>query len=434
MSLLLSPLLFALLGLNLLLAGATLLWLWRQGRSAVAATALLERRCIEAMVGGLADLQQVAREEARQGRAEVAASLVSFGQLVPTQMGQVAAMQQGQLETFAKQLQHLTHSNEQRLENLRQVVEQKLGALQADNAQKLEQMRLTVDEKLHATLETRLGESFKLVGERLDLVNRGLGEMQTLAAGVGDLKKVLTNVKTRGTWGEVQLGNLLSQIFTPQQYACEVAVNPNSRERVEYAIRLPGQGSAGEAPIWLPIDAKFPQEDYQRLVDAAEASDAEQVRISSAALEARILSEAKKIREKYIQPPHTTDFAILFLPTEGLFAEVLRRPGLCDTLLLQQRVLLAGPTTLAATLSSLQMGFRTLAITERSSEVWQILGEVKNEFGKFGSVLDKVQKKLHQASNEVESATRRTRVLTKKLSRADNAEVPAAPTPGLFPT
>jgi DNA recombination protein RmuC len=322
-----QPTLYVFLALNLCLGTVCLALMWRLFKGSAAQAQQLEARCVGGVLSGLQQMQQAASAEARQGREEMAASLLSFGQLVPTQMGQVAAAQ-GVL-----------------LENLRQVVEQKLTALQADNSSKLEQMRLTVDEKLHATLEHRLGDSFKLVGERLDLVNRGLGEMQVLAQGVGDLKKVLTNVKTRGTWGEVQLGNLLSQIFTVQQYACDVAVTPQSSDRVEYAIRLPGQTDAAETPVWLPIDAKFPQEDYQRLVDAAERGQAEQVILSGNALEQRIVSEAKKIREKYIHPPHTTDFAILFLPTEGLFAEVLRRPGLCDNLLLKQRVVLAGPTT-----------------------------------------------------------------------------------------
>jgi DNA recombination protein RmuC len=275
-------------------------------------------------------------------------------------------------------------------------------------------MRQTVDEKLHATLEQRLGESFKLVSDRLELVHRGFGEMQNLASGVGDLKKVLTNIKTRGNWGEVQLGNLLEQMFTPDQYAVNVQVNPASLERVEYAIKLPGKDTTGKS-VWLPIDAKFPREDYERLVDAAEKGEVDNVAMYAAALEARICDEAKKIREKYICPPDTMDFAIMFLPTEGLYAEILRRPGMCDGLLHDYRVHLAGPTTLAALLSSLQMGFRTLAIEKRSSEVWEVLGAVKNEFGRFGEVLEKVQKKLQEASNTVDKAAVRSRAVARKL-------------------
>jgi DNA recombination protein RmuC len=380
----------------------------------------------------------------RQTREELNLAVKAFGESLFKQMTQIAAMQKGQLDTFSNQLVALTQSNEQKLDKfstavtlltqsneqqlgkVRETVENRLMSLQADNTAKLEAMRQTVDEKLHATLEQRLGESFKLVSERLELVHKGLGEMQSLAHGVGDLKKVLTNIKTRGNWGEVQLGNLLEQMFTPDQYSANVQVNPQTNERVEFAIKLPGRDGAGRdgmaRPIWLPIDAKFPQEDYQRLVSASETGDTEAVAASSTALQDRICLEAKKIKEKYICPPHSTDFAILFLPTEGLFAEVLRRPGLCDGLLHDHRVVLAGPTTLAAVLSSLQMGFRTLAIEQRSSEVWQVLGAVKTEFGKFGDVLERVQKKLQEASNTVDQAATRSRVLAKKLK--DVQELP----------
>ena len=326
-------------------------------------------------------------------------------------------MQGQQLEAFAQQLARLTQSNEQRFEQLRVSVETRLSAIQTDNAAKLEEMRKTVDEKLHATLEQRLGDSFKLVSERLEQVHKGLGEMHTLAAGVGDLKKVLTNVKTRGTWGEVQLEALLDQVLTAEQYEKNVATRPNSNERVEFAIKLPGQGKrdADSRPVWLPIDAKFPIEDYQRLVEAQDRADPVAVEAAAKALEARLRDEAKKIRDKYVEPPHTTDFAILYLPTEGLYAEALRRPGLADALQRDYRVSLAGPTTLTALLNSLQMGFRTLAIEKRSSEVWAVLGAVKTEFGKFGEVLEATRKKLEQATKSIESAGVRTRQIERKL-------------------
>lgn len=362
----------------------------------------------------LGQMQTEATTNNAANREEAGKNLKAFTESLLLQIGQVATLQKQELEKFSVAIGALTHSNEQKLEAVRQTVEGKLTAMQADNAAKLELMRQTVDEKLHATLELRLGESFKIVSERLELVHKGLGEMQTLAHGVGDLKKVLSNIKTRGNWGEVQLGNLLEQMLTPDQYAANVAVNPQTQDRVEFAVKLPGRDGNGKC-VWLPIDAKFPQEDYQRLVDAAEKGQAEEVANFAALLEARICAEAKKIKDKYIDPPNTTDFAILFLPTEGLFAEVLRRPGLCDGLLHDHRVVLAGPTTLAAVLSSLQMGFRTLVIEKRSSEVWQVLGAVKTEFGKFGDVLEKVQKKLHEASNTIEGAQTRKRAVERHL-------------------
>ena len=307
---------------------------------------------------------------------------------------------------------------------MRLTVETRLGAIQTENAAKLEEMRKTVDEKLHATLEQRLGESFKLVSERLEQVHRGLGEMETLAAGVGDLKKVLTNVKTRGTWGEVQLANLLEQVLTAEQYAENVATRPKSADRVEFAIRLPGR--EGGQPVWLPIDAKFPVEDYQKLVEAQERADVVAVEAAAKALETRLKDEAKTIREKYIEPPHTTDFAILYLPTEGLYAEALRRPGLVEALQRDQRVSIAGPTTLAAMLNSLQMGFRTLAIEKRSSEVWAVLGAIKTEFGKFGEALAHTKKKLQEASNSIDKAEVRTRAVEKKLKNVEALPAPEA--------
>jgi DNA recombination protein RmuC len=306
-------------------------------------------------------------------------------------------------------------------EVLKSTIEARLSAIQSDNNLKLEEIRKTVDEELHSTLEQRLGESFRIVSERLEQVHAGLGEMRTLASGVGDLKKVLMNIRARGNWGEVQVGTLLEQILTPDQYSMNVRTNPDSSERVEYAIKLPGKDSAGD-PVWLPIDSKFPHQDYERLIQAAESGDAAGISVHAAALEENICAEAKKIHEKYINPPHTTDFAILFLPTEGLFAEILRRPGICDRTL-RLRIVLAGPTTLAALLNSLQMGFRTLAIERRSAEVWDVLGAVKTEFSKFGNSLAAVEKKLHEASNKLGDVRTRQRALTRKLR--DVQELPS---------
>jgi len=296
---------------------------------------------------------------------------------------------------------------------MRATLNERLAAIQSDNAQKLEEMRRTVDEKLHATLEQRLGQSFQLVSERLEQVHRGLGEMQSLAAGVGDLKRVLTNVKARGAWGEVQLLALIEQMLTPEQYDRNVTTRPGSNERVEVAIRLPG-ATPGK-PVWLPIDAKFPVEDYHRLLDAHDRADVEGVEAAARALEARLKAEARTIREKYVEPPFTTDFAVLYLPTEGLYAEALRRPGLAEALQREQRVVLAGPTNLAALLNSLQMGFRTLAIEKRASEVWQVLGQVKTEFGKFGEAIEATKKKLDEARNKFDAVGVRSRAIERKL-------------------
>ena len=366
----------------------------------------------------LAQARQDAMASARGDRQEQAQGLDRLAKTLSVQVAQLGSLQGTQLESFAQQLARLTQSNELRFGELRASIEARLTALQADNASQLEEMRKTVDEKLHATLEQRLGESFKLVSERLELVHQGLGEMQTLAAGVGDLKKVLTNVKTRGTWGEVQLAALLDQLLTAEQYAKNVATRPDSGERVEFAIRLPG-GDA-QRPVWLPIDAKFPIEDYQRLTDAQERADPLAVELAAKALESRLREEARKIRDKYVEPPYTTDFAILYLPTEGLYAEALRRPGLADGLQRDFRISVAGPTTLAALLNSLQMGFRTLAIEQRSSEVWGVLGAVKTEFGKFGEALDATRKKLEQATRSIESAGVRTRQIERKLKGVES--------------
>jgi DNA recombination protein RmuC len=305
--------------------------------------------------------------------------------------------------------------NEGKLEKMRDTVEARLKSLQDDNGTRLEQMRATVDEKLHATLEKRLGESFQQVSERLEQVHKGLGEMQGLAAGVGDLKKVLTNIKTRGTFGEVQLGTLLEQILTPEQYAVNVATRKGSSERVEFAIKLPGREADGSGTVWLPLDAKFPQEDYLRLVEAQEQGNPEAVAEAGKQLERQVRLMAATIRDKYLEPPQTTDFGIMFLPTEGLYAEVLRRTGLSETLQRDCRVVVAGPTTLAALLNSLQLGFRTLAIEQRSSEVWKLLAAVKGEFGKFGEILEKTKKKLDEASSSIDTAAVRTRAIERRL-------------------
>ena len=315
-------------------------------------------------------------------------------------------------QNITSQLSANAGAQHTQFETLRGAVEQQLGRIQQDNSAKLEQMRLTVDEKLHATLEKRLSESFRQVSDRLELVHKGLGEMQTLAAGVGDLKRVLSNVKTRGVFGETQLAALLEQVMAPEQYEKNVATRPGSNARVEFAIKLPG---SGDAPVLLPIDAKFPQEDYQRLQAALEAGDLLAAELAGKALEARVKLEARTIAEKYVEPPHTTDFALLYLPFEGLFAEVLRRPGLFDHIQREWRVTICGPTNLLAYLNSLQMGFRTLAIQQRSSEVWKVLGTVKSEFGRFAEVLANTKRQLQTVANTIDQAEVRTRQIERKL-------------------
>ncbi len=388
-----------------------------RGRGEAAEEAQRQREATAADAGRLRE-QNAA--EAKRQRDEVQAQLVEMSRL-----------QREALEGFGGRLQQLTDSNAKKLEALREAVEQRLAGLQKENSEKLEQMRQTVDEKLQGTLERRLGESFKLVQGQLEQVQRGLGEMQALATGVGDLKKVLTNVKTRGTWGEVQLGALLEQMLSPDQYAANVAPKPGSGERVEFVIRLPGQGQ-GEGEVLLPIDAKFPTEDYQRLVEAAEKGDGPGVEAAGKALEQRIRGCARDIRDKYVHPPQTTDFGLLFLPTEGLYAEVVRRPGFTEALQREHRVIVAGPSTLAALLTSLQMGFRTLAIQQRSSEVWQVLGAVKTEFGKFGDVIAKVEKKLEEASNTLNTVGQRSRAIERKLRTVQ--ELPTADAQRLLPS
>jgi DNA recombination protein RmuC len=396
-----------------------------------------QERIEQAVKAEIATNREEGTNQARALREEVSNSLKNFNDSVLKQMSDISTLQKNQLEVFAtrlttvsesseRKLGDLTESNAKKMEELKLTVEGKLTQLQTDNANKLEEMRRTVDEKLQGTLDKRLGESFKQVSERLEQVHKGLGEMQTLANGVGDLKKVLTNVKTRGTWGEMQLANLLEQVLTPEQYAQNVATKYGSNEHVEFAIKLPGRDERDGGVVWLPIDAKFPKEDYERLVEAAEHADVAALEEAGKQLEARVKAEARDIRDKYIDPPHTTDFAILFLSTEGLYAEVLRRPGLMDVLQRDYRVTIAGPTVLGALLNSLQIGFRTLAIEKRSSEVWKVLASVKTEFGKFGDFMDRVQKKLQEASNVIDTAATRTKAIERKLRNVHELPTPEA--------
>ncbi len=382
-------------------------------------------RLNERLQQALAAARQESAESAAAQRRELLAQMQELGRTLQVllstlgegqqrRIAELTATQQAQFEAVRKTL-------DSKLESLRGSVGEQLDKVRQDNAVKLEEMRRTVDEKLHDTLEKRLGESFKQVSERLEQVHKGLGEMQALAVGVGDLKKVLTNVKTRGSWGEVQLGALLEQLLTADQYAAQVRVRPRSTETVDFAIRLPGRDD-GDTPVWLPIDAKFPKEDYERLSDAAERGDAAGVETAVRQLEARIRQESRDIRDKYIAPPDTTDFAILYLPTEGLYAEVLRRPGLADFLQRDCRVVVAGPTTLAALLNSLQMGFRTLAIQKRSSEVWKLLAAVKKKFEGFGETFSRVQKKIQEADKALDDARSDTEIIGKRLRLVESAD------------
>jgi DNA recombination protein RmuC len=393
-----------------------------------AAFGALQQRLEQQLVQGRSDEAQ-ARGEQLQALAAFRAELTQTAQALK---GDV----QAQLEAHTQQLRHqfaglqeavgqqltgLAASSQQGAEALRAALNERLAAIQQDNAAKLEEMRRTVDEKLHATLEQRLGDSFKLVSERLELVHKGLGEMQTLAAGVGDLKRVMTNVKTRGTWGELQLGAIIDNVLTPAQYEKNVKTQPGSDELVEFAIRLPGRSD--EQPVWLPIDSKYPVEHYQRLVDAQDQADKGAIAAAGNAFEASIKLEAKKIFSKYVAPPYTTDFAVLYLPTEGLFAEVMRRPGLVEAVQNDCRVMITGPANLAAMLSSLQMGFKTLAIEKRSSEVWGVLGQVKSEFAKFGVIVDQTRKSIDAAARKFEQVDVRTRAIQRRLR--DVQELPA---------
>jgi len=379
------------------------------------------------------ELRTEITESSRGGRQELSQNLATFQQTLVQQGAEATRTQNTQIDAFGQQLtlmqkslsdtlttqlSQVSESNARRMAEIRQTLEAQLAQLQTTNTAKLDEMRATVDEKLQTTLQARLGESFKQVAERLEQVHKGLGEMQSLAQGVGDLKHLLSNVKTRGMFGEAQLASLLEQVFVPDQYAVQVATRPGSKNVVDFAIKLPGKSDSGE-PLWLPIDAKFPNEDYERLLDAQGRADAVAAEAAGKALEVRIRLEAKSMAEKYVEPPYTTDFAILFLPTEGLYAEVLRRPGLMEGLQREHRITLAGPTTLLAMLSSLQMGFRTLALEKRSSEVWQVLGAVKTEFGKFGDVLAKVKAQTQTVLNTLDNAETRSRAMGRALKQVE---------------
>ena len=375
------------------------------------------------LADSLAQTTLAQTEQARLARDSLDALLAAQGLRQSASLRELA-------ESLNTQLQALVRANDQRMGEVRATVEQKLGAIQSDNEKKLEQIRATVDEKLHATLEQRLGEAFSQVAARLEQVHRGIGEMQKLASDVGSLSRVLSNVKTRGTFGEVQLGALLEQVFTPVQYQKNVETIPGTNQRVDYAIRFPGRG--GGEPVWMPIDCKFPREDYERLVEAHERADAAAVELSARAIEVRLRVEAKTIRDKYLAPPHTTDFAILFVPTEGLYAEALRRPGLFESLQRDHRVTLAGPTTLLAILTSFRVGFNTVALEQRSNEVREVLGAVKTEFGKFGEVLAATRKKLDDASTIIGKAETRTRAMGRALK--DVEALPAERAAELLPS
>ena len=437
---------WAMLGLGVLNA-VVIVSLWLRGSAQGAspeehaAEAVLQQNRQQELVELVTNSsQQLARElrrdileSSRDGRQELAQNLATFQQTLVQQGAESTRTQNTQIDAFGQQLallqktlhdtltnqlSGLSESNARRMNEIRETLEKQLAQLQTSNAAKLDEMRATVDEKLQSTLQARLGESFKQVADRLEQVHKGLGEMQTLAQGVGDLKHLLSNVKTRGIFGEAQLASLLEQVFVADQYAAQVATRPGSKNVVDFAIKLPGRSESGD-PLWLPIDAKFPNEDYERLLDAQGRADAVAAELAGRALEQRIRLEAKSITEKYVEPPHTTDFAILFLPTEGLYAEVLRRPGLMEALQREHRVTLAGPTTLLAMLSSLQMGFRTLALEKRSSEVWQVLGAVKTEFGKFGDVLARVKSQTETVLKTIDGAQTRSRAMGRALKNVE---------------
>ncbi|MBB08145.1 MAG: DNA recombination protein RmuC [Roseibacillus sp.] len=360
------------------------------------------------------------QEAARELREELGRGLKDGNDSLTKSLAENSKVQNAQLEGFTKKLEELSESNRRAIDRVRENLEERVKELREGNEKKLEEMRKTVDEKLHETLEKRLGESFKLVSERLENVQKGLGEMQNLASGVGDLKRVLTNVKARGTWAEYQLGDILGQTLTPEQYASNVQTRENTTERVEFAVKLPGPEEDPGSCIWLPIDSKFPTEDYQRLQAAADKADAEAVEKSLNAFLRTVRNSAREIQTKYINPPSTTDFAVLFLATEGMYAEVLRQPGMLEEIQQNHRILIAGPTTLTALLNSLRMGFRTLAIEKQASEVWQVLAAVKTEFGKFGEVLDKVKRQLDTASRSIEQTGTRTRAMERKLRSVES--------------
>jgi DNA recombination protein RmuC len=420
--------------------------LWMVFSAAVVVTALTIVSLIR-VSRGFRDWEKRMRDELRAGREEtrgagkdlreeISRGLSLTNETLANTIERAGNIQYTRLEKMSVQLKELAESNRHALDRIRATFDSRVRELQEGNEKKLEEMRKTVDEKLHDTLERRLGESFRLVSDRLEAVHKGLGEMQNLATGVGDLKRVLTNVKARGTWAEVQLGAILEQVLTPDQYDRNVCVKPGSSERVEYAVRLPGPGDDPDACVWLPIDSKFPQEDYARLQDAAERADSEAVQAAAEALGRAVRVAAKDISEKYVSPPGTTDFGIMFLATEGLYAEVLRQPALAEDLQQRYRVVAAGPTTLVAVLSSLRMGFQTLAIEQRTSEVWRVLGAVKTEFGKFGEVLSKVKRQLKTASRTIDETGVRSRAMERKLRSVEQltddeaAELLALPASG----
>jgi DNA recombination protein RmuC len=359
----------------------------------------------------LATFQETLTRQGQEATRTQNAQIDAFSQ-------QLTLMQKTLADTLASQLQSLSEANARRLAEVRATLETQLASMQQTNAAKLEEMRKTVDEKLQTTLETRLGESFRQVAERLEQVHKGLGQMQTLAQGVGDLQRVLTNVKTRGMFGEVQLEALLEQVLTLEQYGKQVETKPRSNQRVDFAIRFPGRSADG-VPVWLPIDAKFPREDYERLLDAQDRADVAGVDSAGRALEVRIREEARSICEYYLCPPHTTDFAILFLPIESLYAEVLRRPGLMDRIQRDYRVTLAGPTTLLAMLNSLHMGFRTLALEQQASEVWKVLGAVKTEFERYGEWVARIKEQVQKAADTVDKADTRTKMMRRALKNVE---------------
>jgi DNA recombination protein RmuC len=368
------------------------------------------RTNVEAKLG---ELKTDAGLNAKALREEITSNLQTLGTALGQTVEQISQSQKERLDRVSGSVTELTQKSSEQQEALRKTVEERLDAIRKENTEKLDQMRQTVDEKLQSTLDQRLGASFQIVAERLEQVYRSMGEMQTLASGVGDLKRLLTNVKSRGTWGEVALGNVLEEMMAPDQYGRNVEIVPGSNQRVEYAVRLPGDG---EIPVWLPLDAKFPVEDYERLVDASQRGDGDAVEIAAKAIETVIRGSARTISEKYIHSPHSTDFAVLFLPTEGLFAEVIRRPGLVDALQREWHIMVAGPTTLVSLLVSLRVGFRSLAIQRHSNEVWKVLAAVKTEFGKFGGIIDKVSKKLQETQNVIDvEVGRRRRAVDRKL-------------------
>jgi DNA recombination protein RmuC len=438
-----------LVALGVLSLLALLVLLLRRPAQVDAAHAAEQRAALAAALAASERMERELRREiaesSRGARQELGQALATFQQTLMQQAAEATRTQNAQIDAFAQQLallqktlsdtltlqlQGLGESNARRLGEVRATLEAQLTQLHQGNAAKLDEMRRTVDEKLQGTLEARLGESFKQVADRLEQVHKGLGEMQALAQGVGDLKHLLTNVKSRGIFGEAQLGALLEQVLAADQFAAQVPTRPGSRNLVDFAIRLPGR-TLGGPPVWLPVDAKFPNEDYERLLDAQQRADAAGAELAARALETRIRTEARSLAEKYLEPPHTTDFAILFLPTEGLYAEVLRRPGLMESLQRDHRVTLAGPTTLLAMLNSLQMGFRTLALERRSSEVWQVLGAVKTEFGKFGDVLAKVRDQTQTVLNSLDKAQTRSNVMNRALRSVE--ALPPQQAAGLLP-